>query len=423
MKNFSELTEREVLAVAISSEEEDGRIYMSFAEDLRERYPDTAKVFEEMAEEERGHRHRLLETYETRFGAHLPPIRREDVKGLLRRRPVWLTKNLPLDTIRKEVETMEQQAGDFYSRAARHAEDVGVRRLLGDLAEEEKGHENLAGKLTDEHLHPDARGAEDKTSERTFVLQYVQPGLAGLMDGSVSTLAPLFAAAFATHHNWQTFVVGLGRFDRCGHQHGVRRSTVRRRLHHRSRISLAARRDLRSDDNRRRARAFGAVSRPRYLDQRVLDRDFDRGSRRVLRTVGHRLHPGALHGHAVPAGGLSGGPWRRDRARRRHRDRGVLRQIDAIRGKTRTGTSKMTMRLQYGTTAKVFHWTIVALLAAQYPIGWLMPDIHRGMRPGAGMTFHVSIGSDHPVRDNASSHLAPDPSGRALRARCRLGSG
>src|ERR1700761_9595295 len=209
MKNFSDLTEREVLAVAISSEEEDGRIYMSFAEDLRDRYPDSAKVFEDMAEEERGHRHRLLETYEQRFGTHLPPIRREDVKGLLRRRPVWLVKNLPLDAIRKEAEAMEQRAGEFYSRAAHQAEDVGVRRLLGDLAEEEKGHEHLAGRLVDEHLHPEARGAEDVASERTFVLQYVQPGLAGLMDGSVSTLAPLFAAAFATHHNWQTFVVGL----------------------------------------------------------------------------------------------------------------------------------------------------------------------------------------------------------------------
>lgn len=209
MKAFSTLTEREVLAVAISSEEEDGRIYMTFAEDLKDRYPDTAKVFEEMAEEERGHRHRLLETYEERFGQHLPPIRREDVKGLLRRRPVWLTKNLPLETIRKEVESMEHQAGEFYSRAARQSEDVGVRRLLGDLAEEERGHEHLAGKLTDAILHHDARDAEDKTRDRTFVLQYIQPGLAGLMDGSVSTLAPLFAAAFATHHNWQTFVVGL----------------------------------------------------------------------------------------------------------------------------------------------------------------------------------------------------------------------
>jgi len=209
MKNFADLTEREVLAVAISSEEEDSRIYMTFAEDLKERYPDSAKVFEEMAEEERDHRHRLLELYEQRFGAHLPPIRREDVRGFLRRRPIWLTKNLPLDTIRKEVETMELQAEQFYAKASDTAEDVGVRRLLGDLAEEERGHEKLATRLTGEILKPDVREAEDKTRRRMFVLQYVQPGLAGLMDGSVSTLAPLFAAAFATHHNWQTFLVGL----------------------------------------------------------------------------------------------------------------------------------------------------------------------------------------------------------------------
>jgi len=209
VKNFADLTEREVLAVAISSEEEDSRIYMTFAEDLRERYPNSAKVFEEMAEEERGHRHRLLELYQQRFGEHLPPIRREDVRGFLRRRPIWLTKNLPLDAIRREVETMEQQAEAFYAKAAEQAEDVGVRRLLGDLAEEEKGHENLATKLTGEILSPEVREAEDKTRRRAFVLQYVQPGLAGLMDGSVSTLAPLFAAAFATHQNWQTFVVGL----------------------------------------------------------------------------------------------------------------------------------------------------------------------------------------------------------------------
>jgi erythrin-vacuolar iron transport family protein len=198
-----------VLAVAISSEEEDSRIYMTFAEDLQQRYPDTAKVFEEMAEEERGHRHRLLEMYEQRFGPNLPPIRREDVKGFLRRRPIWLTKNLPLDTIRKEVETMELQAERFYAKASERAEDVGVRRLLGDLADEEKGHEKLAAKLTGEILKPDVREAEDRTRRRLFVLQYVQPGLAGLMDGSVSTLAPLFAAAFATHQNWPTFLVGL----------------------------------------------------------------------------------------------------------------------------------------------------------------------------------------------------------------------
>jgi erythrin-vacuolar iron transport family protein len=209
MKKFADLTEREVLAVAISAEEEDSRIYMTFAEDLKERYPDSAKLFEEMAEEERDHRHKLLELYEQRFGPHLPPIRRDDVKGFLRRRPVWLTKNLPLETIRKEAETMEFEAERFYVKAADQAEDVAVRRLLGDLAEAEKGHEETAVKLTDEILRPDVREAEERTRRRVFVLQYVQPGLAGLMDGSVSTLAPLFAAAFATHQNWQTFLVGL----------------------------------------------------------------------------------------------------------------------------------------------------------------------------------------------------------------------
>ena len=209
MKNFADLTEREVLAVAISAEEEDSRIYMSFAEDLAERYPESAKLFEQMAEEEKTHRHLLLEMYEKRFGPNLPPIRRDNVKGFLRRRQIWLTKNLSLDAIRKEAETMEFEAERFYIKAAEQTQDVGVRRLLGDLAEAEKGHEHLATRLTDEILSPDVRAAEDKTRRRMFVLQYVQPGLAGLMDGSVSTLAPLFAAAFATHHNWQTFVVGL----------------------------------------------------------------------------------------------------------------------------------------------------------------------------------------------------------------------
>ena len=151
----------------------------------------------------------LLEMYEQRFGKNLPPIRRDNVRGFLRRRPIWLTKNLSLDAIRKEAATMEFEAERFYVKAAERTQDVGVRRLLGDLAEAEKGHENVAARLTDQILSPDVRAEEDKTRRRVFVLQYVQPGLAGLMDGSVSTLAPLFAAAFATHHNWQTFLVGL----------------------------------------------------------------------------------------------------------------------------------------------------------------------------------------------------------------------
>ena len=208
-KRFADLTEREILAVAISAEEENSRIYMTFAEDLQERYPASAKVFEAMAGDEQGHRRRLLGIYQKRFGSHLPPIRREDVKGFIRRRPVWLTRNLPLETIRKQAATMEYEARRFYQRAASQATDVGTRKLLGDLAFAERGHENLAARLSDKLLTPDVRKREDETAKRMFVLQYVQPGLAGLMDGSVSTLAPLFAAAFATHNNWQTFLVGL----------------------------------------------------------------------------------------------------------------------------------------------------------------------------------------------------------------------
>ncbi len=208
-KKFCDLTEREILAVAISAEEEDSRIYLTFAEDLEERFPASAQVFREMAEEENEHRHRLLDYYQKHFGSHLPPIRREDVKGFLRRRPIWLTRNLSLDTIRQQAETMEFEAQRFYEKAAQQATDVGIRKLLGDLASAEQKHESLAAKLSDKILTPDIKQEEDETERRMFVLQYVQPGLAGLMDGSVSTLAPLFAAAFATHHNWQTFLVGL----------------------------------------------------------------------------------------------------------------------------------------------------------------------------------------------------------------------
>jgi len=209
LKSFCDLTEREILAVAIASEEEDGRIYQSFAEDLSERYPSSAKVFEEMAEQEGAHRHALLSLYQKRFGPNLPPIRREDVKGFLRRRPIWLTRNLSLETIRKEAEVMEYESALFYQRAAARATDVGVRKLLGDLAAAEQGHETLAMRLGAQILTPGAKKEEDIAYRRFFILQYVQPGLAGLMDGSVSTLAPLFAAAFATHNNWETFLVGL----------------------------------------------------------------------------------------------------------------------------------------------------------------------------------------------------------------------
>ncbi len=209
MKALSELTEREVVALAIANEEEDSRIYQSFADRLKADFPASAGLFDDMADEERHHRNSLYELYRTRFGEHLPPIRREDVRGFLRRRTVWWTPNLDVAKMRREAELMELQAAKFYERAAGQTKDVSVRELFVHLAEVERGHERKASELHEAHLPPDIEASEEDAQRRLFVLQYVQPGLAGLIDGSVSTLAPLFAAAFATHHNWETFLVGL----------------------------------------------------------------------------------------------------------------------------------------------------------------------------------------------------------------------
>jgi rubrerythrin len=210
VKRFADLSEQEVLALAISNEEEDSRIYRGFAEGLREQFPASAKVFDEMADEEVTHRTRLYDLYRGRFGEYLPLIRRQDVKGFIQHRSsLWLMRPLGLEEVRKFAENMEFEAERFYRKAAASARDASVRQLLIELADAEAGHESLAHKLSREILTRTARQEEDETARRMFVLQYVQPGLAGLMDGSVSTLAPLFAAAFATHSTWSTFLVGL----------------------------------------------------------------------------------------------------------------------------------------------------------------------------------------------------------------------
>src|SRR5579883_813007 len=209
MKRFSDLTEQEILAVAIDAEEDDRKVYLAFAEDLRARYPGTAALFENMAKVEASHRDSLLEKYHEKFGPNLLPIRRTDVSGYMKRRPVWLVLNLSIETIRNEVDIRESEAYGFYTKAAARTKDPDIRKLLTDLAQVEKGHEEIAGEIETEFLSPDERKKEEEAQRRMFVLQYVQPGLAGLMDGSVSTLAPLFAAAFATHNTWATFLVGL----------------------------------------------------------------------------------------------------------------------------------------------------------------------------------------------------------------------
>jgi erythrin-vacuolar iron transport family protein len=206
---FTSLTEQEVLALAISSEEDDARIYASYADGLRQQFPQSAKVFEDMAAEENVHRARLIDMHKKRFGETIPLIRRDHVTGYYERKPDWLVRPLGIEKVRDMAEMMERQAHQFYLQAAARTTDADTRKLLGDLAAAEKSHESLARKLGLKHVPEDAKAEESQTERRQFILTYVQPGLAGLMDGSVSTLAPIFATAFATQDTWTTFLVGL----------------------------------------------------------------------------------------------------------------------------------------------------------------------------------------------------------------------
>ena len=208
-KQFKDLTEREILALAISLEEEDGRVYAEFADGLRERYPATAKVFEQMMAEESGHRGRLIELFRSKFGEHIPLIHRHDVSGFISRKPVWLFGPLTIQVVRKQAEVMELETRQFYERAMQRTTDASTRKLLGDLAAEEVKHSEKAGALEEELEAGPAGKHEEEAQRRLFLLQVIQPGLAGLMDGSVSTLAPVFAAAFATKSSWDAFLVGL----------------------------------------------------------------------------------------------------------------------------------------------------------------------------------------------------------------------
>ena len=278
MQSFKSLSEREILALAISLEEEDARIYADFAEGLRADFPAAAQQFAEMRQEEDGHRHRLLELYRQKFGEHIPLIRRQDVKGFVPRRPVWLVRPLGLNAVRKQAETMELETRRFYETAAQRATDAGIRQLLGDLAEEERKHSHMAeamARAPEPHEEAAARN-------RLFVLQVIQPGLAGLMDGSVSTLAPLFAAAFATQQQPGHLPGRPGGEPGGRHQHGLRRGAVRRRQPDRPRPAPDPRRRLRPDDRPGRPRPQPALPHPAGRAPRLQDRHQRSRSRVVL---------------------------------------------------------------------------------------------------------------------------------------------
>jgi rubrerythrin len=221
MRAFLDLTEKEILALAIGLEEEHGRIFGEYAFALAETYPASATVFAEMADEENEHRRSLIDLFQRKFGEHIPLIRRQDVKGFIRHEPIWMVRPLGLDRVRQQAEAMEQETQRFYQRALERTTDASIRKLLGDLAEAEASHVSLAQRLEATHLTGDAKAQEAAAAQRAFVLQYVQPSLTGLIDGSVSTLAPIFAAAFATHNTWQTFLVGMAASVGAGISMGI----------------------------------------------------------------------------------------------------------------------------------------------------------------------------------------------------------
>lgn len=209
MRGVAELSEPEILALAISNEEEDARVYADFAHSLREAFPSTAQMFTDMAAEETSHRRQLLDIFIARFGNHVPLVRRQDIRGTPARKPHWQVRPLGVAAVRKHAAQMERDSKEFYRLAASRTSDAGTRRLLGDLADTEAEHELRASDIEARHLTASNRAAENDDARRRLVLQIIQPGLVGLMDGSVSTLAPVFAAAFATREPWNAFLVGL----------------------------------------------------------------------------------------------------------------------------------------------------------------------------------------------------------------------
>ena len=306
MRSFDSLTEKEVLALAISLEEEDERIYADFAEGLRQDFPASAEVFDGMKEEESGHRRRLIELSREKFGDHIPLIRRQDVRGFVNRRPVWLVRPLGLDAVRNSAAAMEVETRRFYERAAARTNDARVRQLLDDLAQEERYHENRAEALEEAKVGPDVKKQEAEASRRLFVLQIVQPGLAGLMDGSVSTLAPVFAAAYATRRPEDAFLVGLAASVGAGISMGFAEALS-------DDGSLTGRghpwvrgRGLRPDDRTRRHRPHAAV--PDFRFQLRHDRGHRGGGRRTGYDL---LDPAPLHGNAAVIGCPASGPGRR----------------------------------------------------------------------------------------------------------------
>src|SRR5260370_27585759 len=177
VKRFADLSEQEILALAITNEEEDSRIYRGFAEGLREKYAASAKVFDEMAEEEVRHRSMLFDLYRSKFVEYLPRIRRQDVKGFIHKKPLWLLRPVNLDEVRKFAENMEYEAARFYRRAPDSTPGTSARQLLRELPDAEVEHQSLPHKPGQHLLTPTAPANTPQTPPRPLSPRTYPPPL------------------------------------------------------------------------------------------------------------------------------------------------------------------------------------------------------------------------------------------------------
>ncbi len=320
MRDFSSLSEQEILALTISLEEEDERVYADFAVGLREKFPGSAAVFEGMRADESRHRRRLLELYRQKFGEHIPLIRRQDIRGFVKRNSVWLVQPLNLEKIRNQVRATEMETLRFYEKVAARAQDASIRQLLDDLVQEERLHYKRADELEKDKLTGSVRELEAEAGRKLFLLQIVQPGLVGLIDGSVSTMAPVFAAALATRSTRDAFLVGLGGVRRRGHQHGFRRGPFGRWESDRARPSVDSWSSLRSDDGRRRNRPHAT-----FPDSQIHHSDGCGDDRRRIRVGNNLMGEAQVHGSVGIEGGAAGGRRRRTGVSSRPLDRQRVR--------------------------------------------------------------------------------------------------
>lgn len=208
-KKFQDLNDNEILSLAIDNLEEDIKLYDEYSSHFLINYPVTSKMFKQMSILKNKNRKKLVELHKKKFGETLSITDQKEIANYFKRKPEWLVIKNSIEKVRNEIVEMETLSAQFYNSFAKKSQNIEIRNLLIDLAIMSREQKDNA-KLILLNAQKSRSAKEEVTKDkRQFILTWVQPGLAGLMDGSVSTLAPIFATAFATKDSHTTLLVGL----------------------------------------------------------------------------------------------------------------------------------------------------------------------------------------------------------------------